>query len=214
VEARVDAAWLLLPALPLCAACGGRLQEQSEGGLEVIDAAAMAADDGQTSPEAGLAPSSLKCRGGDCGNGSCCASVTLGPPSGSLTISSVTSACSESPCAMGQYQLCASDAECFQAGCVDNPLGGGKYCNSACTPGATQCNSSGVQTCAPNFQWGTTVPCSAATPVCLAGSCVECTPGESQCAGADVRACDPTGQWSAATTPCSTGTRCVAGTCL
>ncbi|HEX7670662.1 MAG TPA: hypothetical protein VF395_13805 [Polyangiaceae bacterium] len=46
-------------------------------------------------------------------------------------------------------------------------------CNDMCTPGATQCAGCGVQTCDATGTWGTIVECGGATPVCIAGACVQ-----------------------------------------
>ena len=199
-------------ALSLSAACGGRLLD---GVYEGVDAGALGSLDsgvatGSSPTETG---SSLKCMGGDCAGEICCASVTL-DPAGGLAVSSAASACSATPCAMGQYQLCASDSECFEAGCVESPLGAGpNICARACTPGETQCVylPNGVQTCTARYQW-TTMPCSGDTPECMNGACVECTLGTSQCSGDMVQNCDPTGHWSS--TLCPTNMRCANGICM
>jgi hypothetical protein len=188
----------------------------ANGVVEPGNAAEAALIDSSTPMESGMPPGSgLKCRGGDCADGICCVDVSLssGPPD----ISSATSACSPMPCAMGEYQFCASDDECIDAGCVANPLGiGPQICNWACTPGTTQCalpvSPASVQTCMLNFQWGPAVPCSGGT-VCVNGTCVACTPGATRCLGSDVQACDTTGNWGALMV-CTTTMTCAAGMCV
>lgn len=207
----VIARGIAVVALSLSAACGGRLF-----GLvyEGADAGALDSLDGGIDTGSSLmATSNLKCMGGDCAGEFCCASVAL-DPAGGLFVSSAASACSATPCATGQYQLCASDSECVDAGCADNPLGAGpNICARACTPGETQCVylPNGVQTCTARYQWAT-VPCTGDTEECMNGACVECRPGTSQCSGGMVQACDPSGHWGLA--PCPTNTRCVNGTCV
>lgn len=208
---RFRPAAVVMVALSPFAACGARTEPDGayeaaeasavttlDGGTEVgspepddadeaLDASSIAALDGGT--ETG---SSLKCLGGDCESGICCASVTLDPAF--VTVTSAASACSATACAMGQYQLCASDSECFEAGCVENPLGAGSnICNRACMPGDTACdlNPQGVQTCTSRYQWGATVLCSGDTPVCVNGACVECPSNTTRCLGSMVQGCDP-----------------------
>jgi hypothetical protein len=217
---------VVMAALSPSAACGARTGP--DGAYEAVDAGSVAVIDGGPEPEAvdaGLVAaldggteigSNLKCRGGDCGGGICCASVTL-DPAGGLAVSSAASGCSAGPCAMGQYQLCASDSECFEAGCVESPLGAGPMiCSRACTPGETQCanpESQGVQTCTERYQWGATVKCTGDTSVCMNGACVECTLNTTRCLGGMVQECDPTGHWGASTT-CPASMRCANGICL
>ena len=78
-------------------------------------------------------------------------------------------------------------------GCVDGVC-------TVCTPGATQCSGSGLQTCGPDGQWATAVACSGSASVCVNGTCAVCSPGAQQCSGGGVQTCNPDGQWGAATT--------------
>jgi hypothetical protein len=223
---RFSPAAVVMVALSLSAACGGRIGP--DGAFETVDAGAVATIDGGTETEAVDAGavaardggaetgSSLKCLGGDCGRGVCCASVAL-DPLGGLAVSSASSTCSATPCAMAQYQFCASDSECLEGGCVENPLGHGpKICNRACTPGETQCDNpelQGVQTCTERYQWGATVPCTGDTSLCVNGACVECTLSATRCSGGMVQGCDATGHWGALTA-CPTPMRCANGICM
>jgi len=62
--------------------------------------------------------------------------------------------------------------------------------------GALGCNGEQPQTCVGSGGWQNVgAPCSASTPTCLAGACVQCSPGAIQVTGSGVELCASSGQW-------------------
>ncbi len=65
-----------------------------------------------------------------------------------------------------------------------------------CSVGALACSGAQRQTCKGSGGWKNVgAPCSGATPVCLAGACVQCKPEDVRVYGAGVESCGPTGDW-------------------
>ena len=85
-------------------------------------------------------------------------------------------------------------------------------CASAavCTPGATQCSGTQVQTCGGCGQWGLPTACPSGT--CVGGVCTgTCSPGQKQCSGNGVQTCSGGGQWGSPVA--CTNQTCVLGAC-
>jgi hypothetical protein len=80
---------------------------------------------------------------------------------------------------------------------------------SICTPGASRCSGSAVQTCGATGQWGAAQPCSQPTPECNAGTCT-CT--QSLCSGQCVNLQTDNANCGGCGLGCATG--CTAGECV
>jgi hypothetical protein len=69
---------------------------------------------------------------------------------------------------------------------------------AVCTPTATRCSGSDVETCGTDGMWGPGVPC--AGSICVAGQCAACNPNSTECTSdTQVATCSMTGAWQAST---------------
>lgn len=70
-------------------------------------------------------------------------------------------------------------------------------CGGVCPPESQQCNGNVLQTCQPDGQWNTGIPCQY---VCKTNYCTgSCTPNAKTCDGTKLRSCGADGLWDAGT---------------
>jgi hypothetical protein len=113
---------------------------------------------------------------GNCGG--CGVSCTIANASSSCVAGSCVHTCISGYSACGGATPCAyntsSDSTHCGSSCVTCPsssscVGGACTSTGVCTPGATQCSGSGVQTCDSTGNWGVAMSCPYG---CLAGTCL------------------------------------------
>jgi hypothetical protein len=147
------------------------------------------------------------CQNGVCADPTCAGGCNTPPgascqdPNTRVTFSS-SGTCNNGQCSYGAtLQACAYG--CSQGVCLPQPT---------CTPSATRCNGTQVETCNVNgTAWLFTENCSS---TCSAGLCdAPCTPSVTRCNGAVVDTCNGAGTaWVPAASACASG--CIAGGCL
>lgn len=79
----------------------------------------------------------------------------------------------------------------------------GGSCTGVCAPSAKKCSGNGLQTCSPNGQWGTAVPCGGGT-TCALGVCAAPTSTPPSCQGLAAN-CGPSSNESCCASPLVTG---------
>ena len=146
----------------------------------------------------------------DCGGGTCDQAQCTGAcTDGALQCGTNGSGDSILIACVGSAWQTEELATVCQFACGED-TGGDLACVGVCDPGSKQCdtNSTGVETCSQDAEWGTASDC---TFGCNSGACRTCTPGSTECDGTGTRECDPNGEWGS-TSACQFG--CLDGDCF